>query len=93
MDRLIWNNIDFDHKPLTSEQRVASRKAKKKRNPRQASEYRGARRNRRTHGQRCNPSIGDGYLGPIKLNRSQHWKPADNYYDARDLSPSNRDVV
>ena len=44
------------------------------------------------------PLFGDGSLdytfsGEIGLNRSQHWKPADNYFDARDLSQSNRPVV
>ena len=33
------------------------------------------------------------FQGTIGLNRSKHWKPADNYFDARDLSQSNRPVV
>lgn len=94
MDRLIWSQVDFDHKPLSVEQRVKARKAKGKKPPRHETTYRGMRRNLRVGDQRKNPSsVGKGYLGPIKLNRSKHWKPADNYYDARDLSQSNRPVV
>jgi hypothetical protein len=93
MDRLIWSQLDFNHKPLTAEHRRASRKSKGKRTPRKASSYRGAKRNARSHIGRCNPSLGDGYQGQVSLNRSQHWKPADNYFDARDLSQSNRPVA
>ena len=93
MDRLIWSQLDFDHKPLNAEQRIKARKAKGKRTLRPADSYRGAKRNARSHVKRCNPSLGKGYLGPIKLNRSPQWKYANNYFDARDLSQSNRPVV
>ncbi len=93
MDRLIWSQVDFDHKPLTAEQRQKARKAKGKKPPRSADSYRGAKRNARSHVFRSNPSVGNGYKGLIKLNRSKHWKPADNYFDARDLSQSRRPVV
>jgi hypothetical protein len=98
MDRLIWSQIDFDHKPLSAEQRISARKAGKKgQKPRSAASYRAAKRNARSHVERCNPSpkfdAFTGYHGPIFLNRSRHFKVADNYYDARDLSQSSRDVV
>jgi hypothetical protein len=98
MDRLIWSQIDFNHKPLSAEQRLAARKAgKKKHPPRSANSYRAAKRNARNHVERCNPSppfdAFTRYHGPIFLNRSRHWKVADNYYDARDLSQSSREVV
>ena len=97
MDRLIWSQIDFSHKPLNSGQRLAARKAaKKSRKPRSAASYRGAKRNARSHTQRCNPSVEgkrDLPVGWNRLNRSLHWKPADDYFDARTMSPSNREVV
>jgi hypothetical protein len=93
MDRLIFKSIDFDHKPLTAEQRKASRKAKGFKPPREADSYRGAKRNDRSHVQRCNPSLEGGYRGSINLNRSAKWGFAETYQDARDLSPSNREVV
>lgn len=91
MDRLIFNQIDFNRTPLSAAQRQAARRAKTKSDPRPADDYRGAKRNARA--QRKHPSMGEGYLGPIKLNRSARWKHAENYFDARDLSPSNREVV
>lgn len=93
MGRLIFKQIDFDHKPLSSDQRIASRKSKARRTPRAADSYRSFMRNSRSHIERCNPSLGGGYRRPIKLNRSRNWKYADNYHDARDLSQSSREVV
>lgn len=93
MDRLLFKNIDPDHKPLTTAQRVTARKAKKQSEPRAASTYRGAKRNARSHAARCNASAGKAYRGSVKLNRSCKWKYAETYHDARDLSQSNREVV
>ena len=93
MDRLIPQQIDFNHKPLWHEQRVAGRKARPAKPPRAADSYRGARRNARTHVERSNPSTGKGYAGPVGLNRSRKWRYAETYQDARDLSQSNREVV
>jgi hypothetical protein len=93
MDRLIFKNIDFNHTPLSAARREAIRKLTAKRPAREADSYRGAKRNDRSHVQRCNPSLDGGYRGPIPLNRSSQWKFAETYQDARDLSPSNREVV
>jgi hypothetical protein len=93
MDRLLMQNIDPSHKAPSAAQRVASRKAVKRKKPRSADDYRGAKRNARSHVARTNPSLGKGYLGPIALNRSRKWKYAETYFDARDLSPSNREVA
>ena len=93
MDRLIWKAIDWDHKPITSKDRETARAGRKKSQPRASNTYRGALRNGRTRDERTMASTGPGYHGTIRLNRSKHWKPADNYFDARDLSQSNRPVV
>ena len=112
MDRLIWSNLDFDHQPVTSEARIASRKARASNKPRPASSYRGAKRNAKSRAERkttvvhrtgkvtkygtaifSGGSLDGSFVGKVGLNRSRHWKPADNYYDARDLSQSNREVV
>jgi hypothetical protein len=98
MDRLIFKQIDFEFqakilggwrwKPLT--QGPGRQQAE---GARPADEYRGARRNARARHERSAPSVGRGYRGPIPLNRSAKWRFAENYHDARDLSPSSRDVV
>lgn len=101
MDRLIFQQIDFEFaakivkgwrwKPLSAEQKAEQRKPK---HPRHRSSYRAHIRNKRDHISRCNPSpLRKGYRGQIELNRSKHWKYAETYYDARDLSQSNREVV
>lgn len=93
MDRLLMQNIDPRHKAPSAAQRVSARQAAKYKEPRPVEDYRGSKRNARSHIARTNPSIGKGYLGPSGLNRSRKWKYADNYFDARDLSPSNREVA
>lgn len=65
MDRLIFQNIDFNHKPLSAEQRKVSRKAKGKKIPRDADSYRGAKRNSRPRYLRSNPSVGGAYRGDL----------------------------
>lgn len=93
MDRLIFKQIDFNHTPVSAAQREAARRTKGYKVPRKMESYRAFLRNSRSHTQRANPSTEKGFMGPISLNRSKHWLPADNYFDARDLSQSSREVV
>lgn len=76
-------------------------KAKRGKPPRQASKYRGARRNAQ-RGQVWRNSFSDqqrqdvchdgSFGGAIKLNRSRRWPRAKSYAHAREIGPSSEIV-
>lgn len=94
MGRRLERHVDWD----LTERILASGPIKKRdaikttKTPRAAKTYRGARRNA-MRGSVCpGASAGRGYLGPIGLNRSNHWPFAKSYQHAREIGPSAETV-